>query len=75
MQTHTEPKTGWTRSAAFLAMIHAWTYSIIVAFNGNEAVTAVFWFDGFIIGCWVLGSNGRAALVDSIRNWKGTKSD
>lgn len=71
MAVHTEPKLGWTRFAGFLALFHAFIYTIIAAKSNSEISTAVLWFDAFVFGCWALGGNGRAALVDAIRNWKG----
>lgn len=65
-QAHTEPRLLWTRVAAFIALIHAVWYTLSV-----EAVDAnVLTFDAFVIGCWALGGNGRAAVVDLVRAWK-----
>jgi|AntRauTorckE6833_2_1112554.scaffolds.fasta_scaffold46941_2 hypothetical protein len=64
---HTEPKLGWTRFAAFLALAHAFVYTLRV----DEISVPVLWFDGFVFGCWALGGNGRAMIVDAVRNWKG----
>ena len=62
---HTEPKLIWTRCAAYMALFHGFYYTLTTPVDPN-----VLWFDGFIIGCWALGGNGRAALVDAVRAWK-----
>ena len=67
MSDHTEPKLHWTRTAGFMALFHAFLYS----WSKDGVDVNVLYFDSFVVGCWMLGSNGRAALVDSIRHWKG----
>lgn len=67
--THTEPKLFWTRWAGYLALAHAFVYTLCAL--PAEPSSNVLIFDGFVFGCWALGGNGRAALVDAIRNWKG----
>lgn len=63
---HNEPKLGWTRTAGLMALFHAFYYSLTV----SPVDSNVLYFDGFVIGCWMLGGNGRAALVDAVRAWK-----
>ena len=68
-ESHTEPKLVWTRWAGFLALAHGFGYSLYV-----ETVDVnVLWFDLVVIICWMLGGNGRAAIVDVVRHWKGNK--
>jgi len=66
MSEHTEPRLVWTRFAGLCALAHGLLYSWFIV-PVNEPV---LWFDGFVVACWMLGGNGRAALVDAIRNWK-----
>ena len=69
MSDHTEPKLIWSRFAGLCALFHAFYYTLTV----NEVVAAVLMFDGFVVACWILGGNGRAAIIDAIRSWKGGK--
>lgn len=60
---HTEPKLIWSRFAGLCALFHAFYYTLAI-----EPINApVLWFDGFVVACWLLGGNGRAAIVDAIR--------
>ena len=60
---HTEPKLGWSRFAGLCALLHAFYYTL----TAGDVQTSVLYFDGFVVACWLLGGNGRAALVDAIR--------
>ena len=71
MDNHTEPQLKWTRIAAFLALFHAFIYSLT-----HEITTGtdpVLLFDFGVVCLWALGGNGRALVVDAIRHWKGGK--
>ena len=66
MIEHTEPRLVWTRFAGLCALFHGLAYTWFI----EPVSEPVLWFDGFVVACWMLGGNGRAALVDAIRNWK-----
>lgn len=53
----------WSRFAGLCALFHGFYYSLTVA----PVSWYVLAFDGFVVACWLLGGNGRAALVDAIR--------
>ena len=60
---HTEPKLGWSRFAGLCALLHAFYYTL----TAGDVQASALYFDGFVVACWLLGGNGRAALVDAIR--------
>ena len=60
---HTEPKLVWSRFAGLCALFHAFYYTL----TAGDVQASVLYFDGFVVACWLLGGNGRAALVDAIR--------
>lgn len=66
---HTEPSLVWTRVLAYFAFFHFASYSLLV----GEVSEVVMYFDLAVIICWAVGGNGRAALVDMARAWKGGK--
>ena len=64
---HTEPQLKWTRLMAFFAFFHFVMYSY---WHGTVPDNIAL-FDGFIIFCWAVGSNGRATIVDAVRAFAG----
>jgi len=61
--THTEPKLGWSRFAGLCALFHSFWYTLQV----DPVASSVLLFDGAVVAMWLLGGNGRAAIVDAIR--------
>jgi hypothetical protein len=75
MSVHTEPKNTWTRSAAFLALFQGLIFPFCEP--NAELVKVVLGFDFLVILAWIIGSNGRAAIVDTVRAWatRGANED
>jgi hypothetical protein len=71
MSNHSEPKLIWTRIAGFLALFHGFWYTL----DAEEISQYVLWFDGVVIGFWMIGGNGRAAIIDAIVALKRGKDD
>lgn len=80
-QVHTEPKNTWTRFAAFLALIQGLIFPFVFLLmeteKSVEIVKIVLSFDFLVILTWIVGSNGRAAIVDTVRAWatRGNSED
>jgi len=66
MTHQTEPSFKWTRTAAFVALGNM---SALPWFR-PETPEYVFWSLSIIVAYWALGSNGRMAIVEAVRNWK-----
>jgi hypothetical protein len=65
--THTEPKLGWSRFAGLCALFSGFWY----IHTADAIEPAALVFHGAVVAMWLLGGNGRAAIVDAIRIWAG----